>query len=182
MRLAKAFTMIELMLVVAIIAILAMIAVPVYKNYIDRARESSAQSTLQNIALAEIFMKAQPADQALAYVVHGSGHEDGLKRLAKFGFRPDPQVAFTVLKPTTVIDDAFVAYACFLARDTKVFVYDSVQNLSTEPYDPAKTYSAPMPSSMVAYHWDGSGTAGGTVTSLKTVTIGPNGTVIGVTP
>lgn len=49
-RRSAGFTLIELMIAVAVIAILASIAVPSYLGYVERARRTDAMSALTNIA------------------------------------------------------------------------------------------------------------------------------------
>ncbi len=51
-RSGKGFTLIELMVVIAIILILALIAVPAYRNMQIRAKKARAQEDMRNIATA----------------------------------------------------------------------------------------------------------------------------------
>ncbi|NOY44633.1 MAG: prepilin-type N-terminal cleavage/methylation domain-containing protein [Deltaproteobacteria bacterium] len=49
----RAFTLVELMIVVAILGILAAIAVPMYTGYVSGAKKSEAKSNLETIRLLE---------------------------------------------------------------------------------------------------------------------------------
>ena len=59
-RRAAGFTLIELMVVVAIVAILSAIAIPSYTNYVVRSSRSAAQSELLDLAAAQerIFLNS----------------------------------------------------------------------------------------------------------------------------
>ena len=52
-RPARGFTLIEVLITVALIAILAAIALPVYQDQVRKSRRSSAQGVLLNVANRE---------------------------------------------------------------------------------------------------------------------------------
>ena len=53
MRHAKGFTLIELMIVVAIVGIISMIAIPQYQQYVIRSNRAAAQAFMMDVANRE---------------------------------------------------------------------------------------------------------------------------------
>ncbi|HBR70807.1 TPA: hypothetical protein DIC20_00635 [Candidatus Dependentiae bacterium] len=77
----RGFTLIELMIVVAIIAFLALIAMPKYLNFVARAKRAEAQINLASLYAAE-----------KAYWVENNAYTNDLKEL---GWRPEGKIHYT---------------------------------------------------------------------------------------
>lgn len=82
-RTVKGFSLIELLVVVAVILIIAAIAVPNYMKSKMRANESSAVQSLRNIATAEVVYSS----------TYGIDFSTDLVQLSGNGINPDPNNA-----------------------------------------------------------------------------------------
>ena len=63
----KGFTLVELMVVVAIIGVLTLIAVPVYNNVTENARKKADLATIKSIQTAiSLHLAANPTDDSVS--------------------------------------------------------------------------------------------------------------------
>ena len=85
----KGFTLIELLFVIAIIGVLAAIAIPYLRSYLQRGYDSSAMSDLKNAyTAAQLYFSDYPAGTV------------GATNLQKYGFRSTADVNLTVVDGT----------------------------------------------------------------------------------
>jgi type IV pilus assembly protein PilE len=59
MKSQRGFTLIELLVVVVIVAILAAIAIPMYTNYMQRARRADAKTALEQLRAAQEMCRGE---------------------------------------------------------------------------------------------------------------------------
>jgi type IV pilus assembly protein PilE len=69
-RYNKGLTLIELLFVILIVGILAAVAVPIYTNYMQRARRSDAKVALEQVRAAQEMWRAERG----TYVIDGGGN------------------------------------------------------------------------------------------------------------
>jgi prepilin-type N-terminal cleavage/methylation domain-containing protein len=98
---AKGFTLIELMIVVAILGILAVVAVPALQKYMRRAKTAEAKTQLAKIYdAASSFFKSEHADRGQTVFIgqggavqdmapHRCPHPQGIPQGGEAGITPD---------------------------------------------------------------------------------------------
>lgn len=179
----KGFTLIELMIVVAIIAILAMVAVPMYSRYIERSRNTAAQTLLQQIALAQVANQTEvvaaggsSAANPEFLAVTAVGDTAAVNTLMRHGFRPDPNVGFFVSLASNN-EVGFVAFACHKAKGAQTFVYNNVSGTGVKAWSAADTYpvATALATSLFIFKLDPTNATPTLDATVQTLTIDANG-------
>ncbi|MDR1922677.1 MAG: prepilin-type N-terminal cleavage/methylation domain-containing protein [Candidatus Adiutrix sp.] len=122
----KAFTLIEVMIVLAIAAVLAMIAVPLFRSYLDRAKDVAAGSSLQQVAVS----------QELHAQANNGSYTSDWTELGQCGFQPDPNVRYSPITIYTAFVNGGPQAAFSLMANhrsgRRVFQYDSALGRGVE--------------------------------------------------
>lgn len=112
------YTLVEMMIVVALLGILAAVAIPTYRGYVNSGKEAEAKAGLSTIALLE----EQYFAENRTYVVGA----DAAALTAAIGFRPevDTNFTWTVAAGGAGIGSSFLATADGSGKGLPVFTID----------------------------------------------------------
>ena len=116
-RAQKGFTLIELMIVVAIIGILAAIAIPAYNNYVARANGSSSVSEL-SAAKLQVSLNAEEGQTGAGLCNDVNIRQNGGTGSCADGVLEGPTIGagtnavFATLTPAIIPDTGGVTWGC----------------------------------------------------------------------
>jgi type IV pilus assembly protein PilE len=106
-RIARGFTLIELMIVVAVVSILAAIAYPTYNDAVRKSRRGQAKTDL--LELSQLAERYHTVNRT--YVGFGNPSGDGTLQLNGWGNSPRSGTAYYTVKMTQATATSFVLEA-----------------------------------------------------------------------
>jgi prepilin-type N-terminal cleavage/methylation domain-containing protein len=128
------FSLIELMVVIAVISILAAVSVPVYKNFLTRSKRSEAYANLHSLYIAEQAYHAEHSEFTTQLRGENSlGWEPSGKNAYTYGFGsgPDSSVVGTLKTPASALSNTQASKDSFIAGAAGDIDGDSVNDVLT---------------------------------------------------
>lgn len=118
----RGYTLIEMMIVVALLGIISAVAIPAYQGYVATGKEAEAKAGLSNIALLEEQSFAQNRTYA------AGANAAALNAAIGFTAEADTQYTWSVAAGGSGITTSFVATADGSANGLPVFTLNEANN------------------------------------------------------
>ncbi len=131
-RRSAGFSLIEVMIAIAVVAILASIAVPSYRDYIKRGKRAAAQSVLMDLAARQqafLLDKRRYATSASATELRFASWPAEIA--ADYSMVPDPVTANNAASPPTFLITAIATSSGVMAGDSNMTIDQNGTKLPT---------------------------------------------------
>ncbi|KJF90937.1 pilin [Photobacterium leiognathi] len=116
MKKQQGFTLIELMIVVAIIGVLSAIAIPAYQDYVKRTEAASGLATVKGLITSyELFLQENGSTTAPTLVELGT--TETANNLAKISV-PDASSLLLTFQPNSALNGKIIRYTKATATST----------------------------------------------------------------
>ena len=130
----KGFTLIELMIVIAIIGILAAVAIPMYSDYTKKSRTSEVSTSLKEMAQMQLVWHEDPANANAI-----TAAKPYATNIASIGFRTSTGTYSTAATSCNAGTDTAAAWACgkfyaYTTTSSGIATCDSSVALSSTTY------------------------------------------------
>lgn len=121
MKTSKGFTLVELMIVMAIIAILSMVALPSYRNYVVRASREAAQTEMMQMAALQEKIYLNSNSYSIAADIIGTPYTgQAAGGVGRTGARSNDLKYTYTCPPAACTPQAFTITATPVAGSTQV--------------------------------------------------------------